>query len=325
MFKDKFLNNGDIEDDFEEAEDDSKDDEYSYGKDNEAYEDDGDWDGTQKIKAHARLILGKISGNFYHIFGAIILLMLIAGGIWLLLGNASTEPKLQNPDLKSGKRITEKKEPKEIESDIHKPIQEEPTVPSAPSGDGKFTGKEIFEKYNSAVFVVYTAQKERSKEKKQGSGFFVNSSGLAVSNYHVFAGTKWWQVRLSNGQSYNIAKIIAQSKKDDYIVFKVDLGFKCNYIPVTNRKPVIGEKVFAFGSPLGYSNTLSDGIISQLREHENHIQHNAATDHGSSGGALINEYGEVIGITTSKVSGTSASLNFAKDISILKDKLDLGY
>lgn len=158
---------------------------------------------------------------------------------------------------------------------------------------------------------------------KQGSGFFVNSSGLAVSNHHVFAGTNQWQIKLTNGQYFNVSKVIAQSKEDDYIIFKVDLGFKCNYIPVTKRKSNVGEKVFAIGSPRGLENTFSSGEISQFRE--NYIQHSVPTDHGSSGGALINEYGEVVGITTAGIDQSGANLNFAKDINILKDKLDLDY
>ena len=64
-----------------------------------------------------------------------------------------------------------------------------------------------------------------------------------------------------------------------------------------NKNPKDGEKVYTIGSPLGLENTFSSGEISQLRE-DNLIQINAPIDHGSSGGALINEYGEVIGITT---------------------------
>ncbi|MBO4699372.1 serine protease [bacterium] len=215
---------------------------------------------------------------------------------------------------KSEKRITEKDDSEKKDSD--KPKQH--LAPSIPPGDGKFTGSEIFEKYNSAVFVVYASS---GMSGKQGSGFFVNDSGLAVSNHHVFSGTSSRSIKLTNGQTFNVAKIIAQSEKDDYIIFQVNLGFRCNYIPVTNRKPNVGEKVFAIGSPLGFENTFSSGEISQLRRDS--IQISVPIDHGSSGGALINEYGEVIGITTSKVEGTSANLNFAKDINLLKDKLDL--
>ena len=64
-------------------------------------------------------------------------------------------------------------------------------------------------------------------------------------------------------------------------------------------------------------NTFSSGEISQLRE-DNLIQINAPIDHGSSGGALINEYGEVIGITTAGIETSGANLNFAVDIDVVR-------
>ncbi|MBP5590566.1 trypsin-like peptidase domain-containing protein [bacterium] len=235
------------------------------------------------------------------------------GGIWKITENVNYSKKIDSE--------IPKEEPKSVPTD---PSHEEPkriltpSAPSVPPGNGKFTGDEIFEKYNSAVFIVYASNGKSAR--KQGSGFFVNDSCLAVSNYHVFSGTNHWTVKLSDGQIFNVSRIISQSEKDDYIVFKVNLAFRCNYIPVTNRKLRVGESVFAIGSPLGYQNTLSKGIISQFRE--GFIQHNASTDHGSSGGALINEYGEVIGITTAGVDKSKANLNFAKDINLLKDKIN---
>ena len=86
---------------------------------------------------------------------------------------------------------------------------------------------------------------------------------------------------------------------------------------VTNRRPIIGNKIFAIGSPRGFTNTLSTGEISQLRG-DNFIQINAPIDHGSSGGALINEYGEVIGITSGGRDDSGANLNYAIDISVVK-------
>ena len=83
------------------------------------------------------------------------------------------------------------------------------------------------------------------------------------------------------------------------------------------KNPKVGEKVYTIGSPLGLENTFSSGEISQLRE-DNLIQINAPIDHGSSGGALINEYGEVIGITTAGIESSGANLNFAVDIDVVR-------
>lgn len=69
-------------------------------------------------------------------------------------------------------------------------------------------------------------------------------------------------------------------------------------LPFTTTLPEVGDKVYMIGSPLGVVNTLSEGIVSGVRQNAGvtYIQHTAATEGGSSGGALLNEYGEVIGL-----------------------------
>ena len=186
------------------------------------------------------------------------------------------------------------------------------------SVDGRIlNGAQIFEKYNPAVFMIYTSD---GWNDYQGSGFFVTSSGIGISNYHVFEGTTvgYETIKLSNGQTYKIRNVIAKSKDDDFIVFQVETnGNTFKYIPLGKKTPKVGEKVYTIGSPLGLENTFSSGEISQLRD-DNLIQINAPIDHGSSGGALINEYGEVIGITTAGIESSGANLNFAVDIKVVK-------
>ncbi len=77
-----------------------------------------------------------------------------------------------------------------------------------------------------------------------------------------------------------------------------------------------GDKVIAIGSPKGVQNTVSQGLISNIYFEDDieHFQINAPIDHGSSGGGLFDEYGYLVGMTTSKVEGTSADLNFAVSV-----------
>lgn len=83
-------------------------------------------------------------------------------------------------------------------------------------------------------------------------------------------------------------------------------------------RPNVGEKVFAIGSPKGFENTFSSGEISQWRD-RNRMQTTVMIDHGSSGGALINEYGEVVGITSGTFDSESvANLNYAVSIDVIK-------
>ena len=190
-----------------------------------------------------------------------------------------------------------------------------------PVTNDKLTATEIFEKYNSAVFMVYTANAYQSY---QGSGFFISNDGTAVSNYHVFESTYmgYEEIQLQDGKSYKIKEVLSKSIEHDFIIFKVDIGeARITSLPISNRTPKVGEKVYAIGSPQGLENTFSSGEISQLRDKNELIQISTPIDHGSSGGALINEFGEVIGITTSGIESSGANLNFAVNINLIKEYL----
>lgn len=183
-------------------------------------------------------------------------------------------------------------------------------------------GPSIFSKYSSAVFMVFTSD---GISGYQGSGFFINQNGLAVSNYHVFQGTYKGaeQIKLvSNDNVYKVSEVIVNDKNSDFIMFRVNCS-NTNFIPIAKDKPRVGEKVYAIGSPRGLENTFSSGEVSQWRD-TNLMQISALIDHGSSGGALINEYGQVVGITSgSFVDGSQANLNYAWSIDIIKPYLNI--
>ena len=181
----------------------------------------------------------------------------------------------------------------------------------------KLEGSQIFDRYGSAVFMVFTSD---GSNAYQGSGFFINNEGLAVSNYHVFKGTGVGLevIKLSGSdEAYKVTEVLSTSEQEDFILFQVDCE-NTNYIPIAADKPKVGEKVYAIGSPRGLENTFSSGEVSQWRA-DNLMQISALIDHGSSGGALINEYGEVVGITSgSFADGSQANLNYAWSIDAVK-------
>lgn len=193
----------------------------------------------------------------------------------------------------------------------------EVTVSNNRGDESKLEGKDIFAKYNTAVFMVFTSD---GYNGYQGSGFFINSDGLAVSNYHVFHGTNKGaeQIKLANSEEvYKVSEVIHSDENEDFIIFRVGVS-NTNYIPVAKFKPQVGERVFAIGSPRGLENTFSSGEVSQWRD-KNLMQISALIDHGSSGGALINEYGEVVGITSGTFAdGSQANLNYAWSIDAIK-------
>lgn len=177
------------------------------------------------------------------------------------------------------------------------------------SNKGKaLTPEEIYRRCNPAVFTV------KIPGKGQGSGFFINESGVAVTNYHVLGDSARGYVILADNRAYQIIEVLKASKELDYAIFRVGISDRVPFLPISRRDVVIGEKAYAIGSPKGVNNTFSQGIVSQKRGHT--IQISLPIDHGSSGGALLNEYGEVIGVTTFRVD-SNADLNFAIDIHML--------
>ena len=174
------------------------------------------------------------------------------------------------------------------------------------------TPKELYKKCSPAVFTI-------KLPKKQGSGFFIKSDGLAVTNNHVLSQGNA-QIKLENGVCYDVQQILYTNPTDDVTIFRVNVKDKVPYLHLSHRKLEITDRVYAIGSPRGLENSFSMGRVSQFRT-DNLIQIDITMDKGSSGGALLNKYGEVVGITTGMAPKTNADLNYAKKIELVLDYL----
>lgn len=145
-----------------------------------------------------------------------------------------------------------------------------------------------------------------------GSGFFVNSACLVITNAHVVSGAETIIVR-NAAKRLNIAEVVAIDDERDLALLRSNAR-TCTPVPlIDSSKSKIGQDVYAIGSPLGLSGTVTKGIISSLRTTSNGvqlIQLDAALNPGNSGGPLINQSGQVIGVTTFKLKGFE-NLNFA--------------
>ncbi len=146
-----------------------------------------------------------------------------------------------------------------------------------------------------------------------GSGFFIEKDGKAVTNFHVLEDAYSAVVTVPDGTEYNVKGILGYDMQGDLAILQVD-GNNFPFLSAGDSDEVTsGEKIYAIGSPLGLSNTISEGIVSGInRTIKNipYIQITAAISHGSSGGALLNEKGQVIGITSAEIA-TGQNLNFA--------------
>lgn len=194
-----------------------------------------------------------------------------------------------------------------------------PTLPSGKRSGKTLTGAEIFSRYNPAVFMVFTTD---GYHQFQGSGFFINSEGVAVSNYHVFKDTMIGaeQLKLAGrDKAHKVTEVLYRSAEQDVIVFRVNVAGS-SFIPLATQQPAVGERVYALGSPQGLENTFSSGEISQWRS-SSIMQISVPIDHGSSGGALINEYGQAVGITSGGMESSGANLNYAISTDVVRQAL----
>lgn len=190
------------------------------------------------------------------------------------------------------------------------PVQKVTPTPAAPASTGSDISS-LYEQHKAAVFMIYTSDGE---SVKQGSGFFISSAGVAVSNYHVFSGTYQGleTIKTINGE-YKVESVLAKDEAADYIVFRVKgNGVSFPALRIASALPKVGEDVFAIGNPEGLEHTLSKGIVSSYRDNRRIIQTTTEITHGSSGGPLFNMRGEVIGITTAGLG--DANLNFAVSV-----------
>ena len=145
-----------------------------------------------------------------------------------------------------------------------------------------------------------------------GSGIMIGRKGFILTNNHVASGGRFYSVRIEDDEEvYTTTEVIKYNSTTDLAVIRIDRTL--NPIPIYDgrKKLVRGQKVVAIGSPLGLFNSVSDGIISGFRNINDvdMIQFTAPISHGSSGGAVLNMYGEIIGISTAGIdSGQNINL-----------------
>jgi serine protease Do len=159
-----------------------------------------------------------------------------------------------------------------------------------------------------------------------GTGFFVKNSGIGVSNYHVFAPGNQWQIKLKNGETYEVTKILEENSTLDYIIFATNAQNVAN-LPIASQVPRKGQDIFVIGNPQGFELSVTKGIVSGIRnynqyqgtasEGDNYLQIDAPISSGNSGGPVFNMNGEVVGIATMVINGKSGvaqNLNLAVNI-----------
>lgn len=218
-------------------------------------------------------------------------------------------------------------------------INSKPESDSSNSSDNYDTadgmaGEDIYKKVNPSVVSVISTTAEGTGS---GSGVIMSKDGYIITNNHVVDGAQSVSVQLSDGASLD-AEIIGTDEQTDLAVIKVtptsDLT-AAEFGDSDELEP--GEYAYAIGSPGGvqFANTITGGRISAINRDltvndrvMTLIQTDASINNGNSGGALINKYGQVVGITSAKLSGnafgsaTVEGMGFAIPINTAKDIVD---
>jgi serine protease DegS len=165
----------------------------------------------------------------------------------------------------------------------------------------------------------FNNQPNERMQSSLGSGVIMNPAGYILTNHHVIAGATEIRVSMHDGREID-ATLIGSDAEVDLAVLKINLS-DLPYIRIAEQDPLeVGDVVLAIGNPFGVGQTVTMGIVSAmgrnqlgLNTYEDYIQTDAAINPGNSGGALINPYGELVGINSAiySQSGGSQGIGFA--------------
>lgn len=188
---------------------------------------------------------------------------------------------------------------------------------------GKGGSVAIYEKINPAIVSV---DSQLSDGLSCGTGCIIDKTGIILTSAHVVDVGKSVVVTTYNGQNYTAKVIKRFGENKDIALLKIDTKQNLKTVKLGNSEKIkVGEKVLAIGNPFGFSGTLTQGIISRIDYTKNRIQTDAAINPGSSGGPLLNEKGEIIGINQAIYNPdnniSNIGIGFATPINLVKEYL----
>ena len=172
--------------------------------------------------------------------------------------------------------------------------------------------EQLLPSIQDAVFTIYASSDHGTS---QGSGFFISSDGIGVTNFHVLEDMKNAYIIDRQGDRFEISSIIDYNPICDLVKFRINNAKPVKELEISNVDPKQGESIFNISTPIGFEQTVSTGIVSAIREdsHGTIIQITAPISPGSSGSPVIDTKGRVIGVATFGVE-EGQSLNFAVSI-----------
>ena len=181
--------------------------------------------------------------------------------------------------------------------------------------DRELTARKIADRHMAAVFCLDTYDTQKEIDAKEpsanASGFFISADGLAVTNYHSIEDSIYATATLATGEVYPVKEVLYYDTAIDIAVLRISQTSTAHetasafaYLELVGTGDIrSGDTVYTLGNPLGLGLAVSSGIISSpAREVERYalpcVMNTADISRGSSGGALLNVYGQVIAITS---------------------------
>lgn len=219
----------------------------------------------------------------------------------------------------------------------------ETTIERAATGDGTTlelsgeptgSGLSFQEIYAKSLPSIVSIEGESGTMTSQGTGIIMTSNGYIITNHHVIEGAEAVTVNLLDGSASYDALLVGSDAASDLAVLKVEAQGLTAAEFGDSALVQVGDVALAIGNPLGEQlpGTMTDGIISYIDRsvtvdgyEMQLIQTSAALNSGNSGGALLNEYGQVVGVTTLKMSSnwdTIEALGFAIPSATVKEIVD---
>lgn len=260
---------------------------------------------------------------------------MIALGLALALAGVFLFPQWLGPDRQV---VSVREEPREKEKQPLSPqrVSYANAVSEAtPAVVNIFTAKEVVSdsstlkkaRPSNPIFRDPAIAPQLDKQTSLGSGVIVSPQGYILTNNHVVAGAEQIEVLLANGKQMS-ATIIGADPETDLSLLKVEAENLPTIVIGSSAKLRVGDIVLAIGNPFGVGQTVTQGIISAtgrnqlgLNTFEDFIQTDAAINPGSSGGALIDAEGRLVGINTAIFSRTGGSqgIGFAIPVNLARD------
>lgn len=256
----------------------------------------------------------------------IALLIIVAKPEWASLLNQSSDLiQLQDSATPSNTAINNQTNTIPASSHLSGPVSYSDAVEkAAPAVVNIFTQRLVQQEQhpllnNSFLRRFFNSQPSERMQSSLGSGVIMNREGYILTNHHVIAGATEIRVSMKDGREVD-ATLIGSDAEVDLAILKINLK-NLPYIRISDHNPLkIGDVVLAIGNPFGVGQTVTMGIVSALgrnqlglNTYEDYIQTDAAINPGNSGGALINAYGELVGINSAiySQSGGSQGIGFA--------------